>query len=78
MGNKFNCAYDVDNHSWKDGENKAFIRDLVSNLLDISFEEDNNKSCYITEMSEDKRDMVVKLGNHLYEKENKQSEVTTE
>jgi len=65
----FNAAYDVDDYRWVKPENKAFIKKLVDSLLELSEVEDNNTNHYITEMSRDKQDLLIKIGNLIHTKE---------
>ena len=65
----FNDAYDVDNYNWKKTENNKFISKLTDLLLELSNIEDNNTNFYITEMSQDKQNMLIKIGNILYLKD---------
>jgi hypothetical protein len=65
----FNNAYDVDDYRWSKPENKQFIATLVDSLLELSETEDNNVNHYITEMSKDKQDFLVRLGNLIHTKE---------
>lgn len=62
----FKDAYSVGDYRWKRQKNSDFIYALVSNLLELSEIEDGNNNMYISEMSKDKQDMLVKIGNLVY------------
>jgi len=59
----FSNAYDIGDYRWNNKKNDDFIFTLITYLLDISAMEDDNSNRYISEMSKDKQDMLVKIGN---------------
>ena len=58
----FTNAYDVDNFRWGD-DHKPFIYKLISTILET--EADTNPNRYVSELSKESQEIIVKIGNQL-------------
>jgi len=67
MEKKFEYAWDVDSHRFKLEKNNEFIYRLVSLLL--IKEKEYNPEMYVSQLHPDIQNLIVDLGNMLYENE---------
>jgi len=67
MEKKFEYVWDVDNHHFELEKNNEFIYRLISLLL--IKEKEYNPEMYVSQLHPDIQNLIVDLGNMLYENE---------
>lgn len=66
MEDYFSTAHDVNDYKWKDKKNDDFIHRFISIILTLDTE--FNPNHYISELSNERQDIILEIGNYLYNK----------